>query len=72
MTQITVKLQHCLTPDAYIPHTEFLQKKFSVVALFDDSDEFVISGSTAAIKKAVLYHYAFHADEAAALHPGLF
>lgn len=72
MTQITVKLQHCLTPDAYIPHTEFLLEKFGVVALFDDSDEFVIKGSVAAIKKAVLYHYAFHADEAAALHPELF
>lgn len=72
MTQIAVKLQHCLTPDAYIPHTEFLLEKFGVVALFDDSDEFVISGSVAAVKKAVLYHYAFHADEAAASHPELF
>lgn len=72
MTQIVVKLQHCLAPDAYIPHTKFLQEKFDVVALFDDSDEFVIKGSTAAVKKAVLYHYAFHADEAAALHPELF
>lgn len=72
MAQITVKLQHCLTPDAYTRHAAFLLEKFAVVALFDDSDKFVIKGSVPAIRKAVLHHYAFHADEAAALHPELF